>query len=165
MSAVIKTTTPFVSCNLLCEALDALSVSYSVQKDQIITNLRDYYGNQIFIYDSKSRRYLFQHDSSANGRYLPYPWGMDVKQWGTVSSFLQKVDLEYKKAFQRLEIRVAEEKKLEEECRLKEEQERKHLFVENRKREIISKAREKGYSVKETKQGDKVHLVLVRTQY
>ena len=154
MSSVIKTTTPFISKELLCSALDALHVDYAVSGTEIVTNLRDYYGKQKFVYSSSTGKYLYQHDSSANGRYNPYPWGLDVKQWGSVSNFLQSVNLEYNKAFKRME---------EEKHRLEEE--RRKQYVESQKKAIIEKAKAKGYSVKETKQGDKIRLVLVRTQY
>lgn len=73
---------------------------------------------------------------------------------GTVSNFLQAVDTEYQNAYNRLE-----------EKKLKEEEERKRKYIEAQKLKIIAKAESKGYSVKETRQGDKTRLVLVRTHY
>lgn len=154
MSSVIKTTTPFISKELLCEALDAMDIGYTIAQENIVTELKDYYGSQMFVYSQELGRYQYQHDSSANGIYTPYPWGMDVKKWGSVSNFLQKVDVEYKKAFERLE-----------EKHQREEEERKLHYIESQKKAIISKAKSKGYSVKETKQGDKTRLILVRTHY
>ena len=167
MSAVVKTLTPFVSCELLTEALDALGVSYTCRDEQIVTCRKDFYGHQIFTYSPQSGKYVFQHDSSADvgSRWNPYPWGASFKEWKTVSSFLEAVETEYKNAYIRLEENVEEEKRLERERRLFEEEERKRRFVEKQKQTILEKATEKGYSVKETKQGDKVRLVLVRTRY
>ncbi|MDD3051889.1 MAG: hypothetical protein PHR06_12210 [Candidatus Cloacimonetes bacterium] len=154
MSSVIKTTTPFISKDLLCEALDTMNIHYTIKQDNIITELRDYYGLQMFVYSQELGRYQYQHDSSANGRFNPYPWGMDVNKWGNVSNFLQAVDTEYQNAYKRLE-----------EKKLKEEEERKRKYLETQKQKIIAKAESKGYSVKETRQGDKTRLVLVRTHY
>lgn len=167
MSAVVKTHTPFVSRELLLEALDALGVSYTVRNDQIVTDRKDYYGHQIFVYSSESGKYVFQHDSSADvgSRWNPYPWGASFRQWKTVSSFLEAVDAEYNSAYIRLEESIEEEKRIENERRLAEEEERKRLFIQKQKQTILEKAKEKGYSVKETKQGNTVRLVLVRTQY
>jgi|LSQX01.1.fsa_nt_gb hypothetical protein len=167
MSAVVKTLTPFVSRELLLEALDALGVLYTCKQDQIVTDRKDYYGHQIFSYSHSSGKYVFQHDSSANvnSRWTPYPWGANFKEWTTVSSFLGSVESEYRKAYIRLEERVEEEKRLELARRLAEEEEKKRQFVEKQKQTILEKAKEKGYSVKETKQGNKTHLVLVRTIY
>lgn len=167
MSAVVKTLTPFVSQELLLEALDALGVSYSISQDRIVTNRKDYYGNQIFVYSPQSGKYVFQHDSSADvgSRWNPYPWGASFKEWKTVSSFLEAVDAEYNNAYIRLEERIEEEKRIEIERRLAEEEERKRQFILKQKQTILEKAKEKGYSVKETKEGNMVRLVLVRTQY
>lgn len=167
MSAVVKTHTPFISRELLLEALDALGVSYTVSQNQIVTDRKDYYGHQIFVYSSTSGKYVFQHDSSADvgSRWNPYPWGASFREWNTVSSFLQAVDTEYNNAYIRLEERIEEEKKIENERRLAEEKERKRQFILKQKQTILDKAKEKGYSVKETVEGNKVRLVLVRTQY
>ena len=158
MSHVIRTTTPFISTDLLCEALDSMHIGYTLQGKNIVTDLSDYYGKQTFCYSETSGKYLFRHDSSANGRYSPYPWEMDVNQWGTVSNFLQAVDAEYNKAYDRMIERLEEEKRREEERRRKE-------YVENQKKMIMEKAKAKGYSIKETRRGDKIRLVLVRTKY
>jgi len=167
MSAVVKTLTPFVSRELLLEALDALGVSYTCEQNQIVTDRKDYYGYQIFSYSHGSGKYIFQHDSSADvgSRWTPYPWGANFKEWTTISSFLGAVESEYKNAYTRLVERAEEEKRLEIARRLAEEEEKKRQFIERQKQAILEKAKENGYSVKETKQGEKIHLVLVRTVY
>ena len=46
MSAVVKTITPFVNQDCLCQALDELGVKYSIDKLSIITERKDYRGFQ-----------------------------------------------------------------------------------------------------------------------
>lgn len=94
MSAVIKTITPFLNLELLLQALDAIDCKYTVnmQGNEIVTERVDYYGNQNFILISG--RYVLQHDSSAN-REL-YPWrNLNVKDYKTVSNFLEAVEINY----------------------------------------------------------------------
>lgn len=170
MSAVVKTVTPFIDRECLLKALDKLDVKYTIKGKEIITERVDYYNNQKFIL--QNGHYKFQHDSSANRQN--YPWrNLNVKEWKTVSSFLQAVETEYNKFYaeklaeierKRQEaLAKAERKRLEEEARRLEEE--RKAFVEKQKQAIIEKAKAKGYSIKEKKVGKKVKLVLVRHTY
>jgi hypothetical protein len=161
MSAVIKTITPFLNLELLLQALDAIDCKYTVnmQGNEIVTERVDYYGNQNFILISG--RYVLQHDSSAN-REL-YPWrNLNVKDYKTVSSFLEAVEINYNFFYN---------KKMEELEKLSQEAERIRLenerlaFVEQQRENIISKAKEKGYSIQEEKVNGKIKLILIRNTY
>ncbi len=178
MSAVIKTVTPFIDRECLLKALDKLGVKYSLKKNEIVTERRDYYGLQKFIF--QNGRYKFQHDSSAEvneykRRWGTYPsgWKANWKQWNSVSEFLQAVEKEYNHFYQKKLAEIerkrqealeeAERKRLEAEAKRLEEE--RKAFVEKQKQAIIEKAKAKGYSVKEKKVGKKIKLVLVRHTY
>jgi len=170
MSAVVKTVTPFIDKECLLKALDKLEVKYTIKQNEIVTERVDYYNNQSFIF--YNGRYQFQHDSSANRQN--YPWrNLNVKEWKTVSDFLQAVETEYNKFYAEKLAEVerkyqqalekAEKQRLEAEAK-RLEAERK-AFVEKQKKAIIEKAKAKGYSIKEKKVGNKIKLVLVRHTY
>jgi len=159
MSAIIKTITPFINQELLLKALDSIHCKYTLEGMNIITERVDYYGNQKFVY--LNGRYIFQHDSSANQQV--YPWrNLNVKDYKTVSSFLEAVEIGYSYAYNA---------KMEELERLRQEEERIRLekerqeFVEKQRENIIAKAKEKGYSIQEEKVKGKIKLVLVRNTY
>ncbi len=170
MSAVVKTVTPFINKEILLEALDCLEFKYTIRTNEIITERVDYYGNQKFVFING--RYQFQHDSSANR--INYPWrNLNVKNLKTVNDFLQTVEKEYNRIYKEklaeLE-RIRQEQLAEQErIRLEEEarriEEERKAFVEQQKKNIIEKAKAKGYSVKEKKVGKKIKLVLVRQTY
>ena len=164
MSAVVKTLTPFIDKEILLKALDKLGVKYKLNGDNIITERRDYYGQQIFIWEDHV--YKFRHDSSAElSEYLkrwghyPNGWKENWKDWNSVSSFLQAVEKEYNKLYKE-KLAELERKRLQEERRRMEEQ--RKSMIEKQKQQIIEKAREKGYYVKEKKVGNKIKLILVR---
>jgi len=156
MSAVIKTVTPFTSQDLLLEALDELGVGCRVEGNQIITDRQDYYGHQIFEL-SNNGAFHFQHDSSAE--ITNYRWrAINFREWKTVTHFLEAVDQAYKNAYGRMLDQLAEEERLREE-------EKKRKYVEDVRQETIARAQAQGYAIKETKQGEKIQLVLTRTIY
>jgi len=157
MSAIVHTLTPFTSKELLLEALNILNIKYHLSENSIITDRVDYYGHQTFVL--LNERYQFKHDSSADvgSRFRTYPWGtINFKEWKTASEFLNAVETEYNKAYGRMIERLAEEERIKEE-------ERKRELVEQQRKSIISKAKEKGYSIKEIKKDKGVQLVLTRT--
>ena len=159
MSAVIKTITPFINKELLLKALDALDCHYTLKANEIVTERIDYYGNQKFVL--KNGRFLFQHDSSANRER--YPWrNLNLKEHKPVSSFLQAVEAKYH-FFYNQKMEELEKQRHEEEL-IRLENERK-AFVEKQKENIIAKAKEKGYSIKEENVKGKIKLVLVRNTY
>lgn len=159
MSAVVKTITPFINKEILLQALNAIDCKYSLQGNDIITERVDYYGNQKFVLING--RFQLQHDSSANREQ--YPWrNLNVKEYKTVSSFLEIVEVKYN-YFYNLKMEELEKQRLEAE-RIRFENERK-AFIEKQKESIIAKAKEKGYSIKEENIKGKVKLVLVRNTY
>jgi hypothetical protein len=87
---------------------------------------------------------------------------LNVKEYKTVSSFLEAVEGKYH-FFYNLKMEELEKQRQEEE-RIRLENERK-AFVEKQKESIIAKAKEKGYSIKEENVKGKIKLVLVRNTY
>jgi hypothetical protein len=147
MSAVIKTTTPFIDLVCLCEALTAVGCDFRVQGDKIITNRQDVrLGFQEFRKDNFGRYALFAYSH------------IDRNQ----ADFIRLVEKQYNVIYQ---------KKLEEAERLRLEEEKKRLeqerlvFVEKQKTTIIERAKEQGYSIKEENVKGKIKLVLVRNTY
>jgi len=156
MSAIVHTLTPFISKELLLESLDILKVKYHFSENSIITDRVDYYGHQTFAL--LNGRYQFEHDSSADID-SHYPWrAINFKEWKTASEFLNAVETEYNKAYGLMIERLAEEERVREE-------ERKRELVEQQRTSIISKAKEKGYSIKEIKKDKGVQLVLTKTTH
>jgi len=144
MSAVVKMHTLFIDRECLLDALGALDVKYAIEgKNVKITN------NEMFVWGDE--RFIFVHDSGAE---------MGIKEWMSVntsiSSFLKSVDAEYKKAYDAKMERLAEEER-------KAAEERKRQMIEAKRNEIILKAKEKGYYIKETREGGQIQLVLTRT--
>ncbi|MCD4820942.1 MAG: hypothetical protein K8R11_02440 [Methanococcoides sp.] len=156
MSAIVKTVTPFTNQDLLLEALDELGVEYNVVGTSIITDRKDYYGHQSFEL-GRNGAFNFSHDSSAER--TNYPWSsINFREWKTVTSFLNAVEKAYKNAYGRMIERLAEEERIREE-------ERKKQYVEKIRNETIDRAKGQGYTIKESRQGNKVKLVLTRTVY
>ncbi len=155
MSAVIKAITPFLDKQLLLDSLQEKQVQYSESGHRILIPHLSAYRNAFFEKDSLGK-YVFSYDSDVS-----------------TTKFLADLEPLYKKKYQQkmeeLERRRIEaEKKREEEERLRIEAEKKRLvkdrkpFVEKQKQEIRKKAQEMGYDVKETTQGKKIQLVLVK---
>ncbi|UGV41776.1 hypothetical protein J7W08_05745 [Methanococcoides orientis] len=156
MSAIVKTTTAFTNKALLLETLDEMGVGYELKGNKVVTDRMDYYGHQCFEY-GKNGSFNFQHDSSAEK--MNYPWrSINFREWKTVTSFLEAVEVGYKGAYTRMLERLAEEERLREE-------ERRKQYVESVRNETIERAKSQGYIVKETRQDNKIKLVLSRTTY
>jgi hypothetical protein len=163
MSSIVKTITPFINKEILCEALKAIGCQYTITGDVILTDRHDYYGNQRF--ELMNGRFVFLHDSSAeNMRFGPqYPWGnINKQQYKTVSDFLRQVEASYNEVY-RKRMEELERLRLEAE-RLRLEQERQD-FVEKQKQTVIANAQKKGYAIREERVKDKIKLVLVRNTY
>ena len=152
MSSVVKTVTPFILKDLLIEALAELNCLEQVQGERIITRRTDIRGNQYF--------------ERNNGQYVLIHYSHDTFLWGnpsenkykSVKEFLAAVERIYTKKYQELQEKLRQEE-LE-----RIEAERK-AFVESQKKAILERAKEKGYSVKEQRVGEKIKLVLVRHTY
>ena len=161
MSAVVKTITPFLNLELLLKSLDGIGCKYTVdiECNEIITERVDFYGNQKFVLTGG--RYVLQHDSSANREQ--YPWrNLNVKEYKTVSSFLEAIEVKYHFFYNTKMVEL--EKQRQEEERIQLEKERQ-AFVESQKENIIAKAKENGYSIQEEKVKGKIKLILVRNTY
>lgn len=167
MSAVIKTTTPFINKELLLQALKNIGCNFTLQGNEILTDRKDYYGLQKF--SLNNGRYVFLHNSSAESgsQYMnvtkDYPWGnIKNQEYKSVSEFLKSVEKDYNSLYQK-KLEELERLRLEEE-KIRLEQERL-AFVEKQKATIIERAKEQGYSIKEENVKGKIKLVLVRNTY
>lgn len=161
MSAVVKTITPFLNLELLLQSLDAIGCKYTVtlQRNEVVTERVDYYGHQKFVL--AEGKFVLQHDSSANGEL--YLWrNLNVKEYKTVSSFLEAVETKYQFFYNKKMQELEKERQEEERIRLEIE---RQTFVESQRNKIIAKAKEKGYSIQEEKVKGKIKLVLVRNTY
>ncbi|MGR5069406.1 MULTISPECIES: hypothetical protein [Vibrio] len=166
MSAVIKTTTPFVMEEILFQALESIGAepvkinqqniaqthhSGGLVIGDILTNRSDYYGRQHF--RQENGKWLLRHDSSEmNGRVE----NLNNSHYKPVRNFLHELSSCYLKYYEQHLEKVAEQERI----RLEEERKAR---VEATKRKAIEKAKAQGYSVKETLKGNQIQLVLVRT--
>lgn len=168
MSAVIKTTTPFVIQSVLITALDEVGAEPLLVSDvvmnsnshrggillgDILTNRSDYYGLQHFRFIGD--RWILRHDSSEmNGRITASQ--TTSKQYRKVGAFLQQVGQAYEIAYQQHIELLAEQER----TRLEEERKKR---VEATRQQAINKAKSQGYSVKEIRTDGQIQLVLTRT--
>lgn len=163
MSAVIKTTTPFVLEEVLIKALEAvgaepqkitkissgLTQRNQVQVGDILTNRSDYNGRQLF--REQNGRWIMMHDAD---EYI----GRDLagKNYTAVARFLNDVGEQYDIAYQQHLEMLAEQERI----RLEEERKAR---VEATRQQAIAKARAQGYSVKETRNSKgQIQLVCTR---
>ncbi|WP_297205562.1 hypothetical protein [uncultured Brachyspira sp.] len=133
MSCLVKTTTPFINEEILLEALKNCGYQYELKNDKI--------------YIPSLHRFRNTYFKLVNGKYV-----LSYDSYNSeISSFLQKLEAEYNKVYER---------KLEEE---RERLERERLeFIESQKKAIMEKAKAKGYKVMEVKKDNKIQLTLVR---
>ena len=140
MSCVVKTVTPFIDKDILCEALKEVGCKCTVQGERIVTDIRDLsIGFQTFERDK-------------NGKYVLMAYSYTDKNR---AEFIQKIETHYNALYQKRLEEIAEAE------RIRLEEERK-AYVEKQKASITAKAKELGYSVKEKKVENKIKLVLVR---
>jgi glycosidase len=150
MSAVIKTTTPFVIEAALFKALETLksepqlvssevlrciSQRNEIQTGDILTNRSDYNGRQFF--RQQGERWVLLHDSDEySGRVVSQ---LTDRRYTSVNRFLAEQE----------RIRLEEERRAR---------------VENTRQQAIAKAKAQGYSVKESRTASgQIQLVLTRT--
>jgi hypothetical protein len=147
MSAIIKTTTPFIDLECLCEALKAVGCGLRIEGNKVITDRQDVrLGFQEFQKDNYGRYVLFAYSHTDRNQ----------------ADFIRLVEKQYNVIYQnKLEeverLRLEEEKKRLEEERL--------VFIDKQKATIIERAKEQGYSIKEENIKGKIKLVLVRNTY
>ena len=137
MSCLVKTTTPFISQEILLEALEKCGYNYEIKNDKIYIPSLHKYRNTYFKF--VNGKYILNYDS----------WNNDI------SSFLIKVEKSYNNVY---EIKLKEEAERLERERL--------AYIESQKKAIMekakAKAKAKGYRVMETKKDNKIQLTLVR---
>ena len=168
MSAVIKTTTPFIIESVLFKALETVGaepilVTSGVlqnisQRNQmtlgdILTNRSDYNGRQFF--RQQGGRWIFLHDSDEYSTRIVSE--ITDRRYTPVSRFLSELSLAYDTSYaQHLESLAKQE-------RIRIEEERK-ARVEATRKQAIEKAKSQGYSVKENRTSlGQIQLVLTRT--
>ena len=72
MSSRVTTHTMFIDKECLLKALDDIGCKYKVQGETIVTERKDYYGDEIFML--RNGKFVFMHDSAAmnyHGQYCP----------------------------------------------------------------------------------------------
>lgn len=133
MSCLVKTTTPFISQEILLEALEKCGYNYEIKNDKI--------------YIPSLHRYRNTYFKFVNGKYI-----LNYDSYNTeISYFLTKLEKSYNNVY---EIKLKEEEERLERERL--------AYIESQKKAIMEKARAKGYRVMETKKDNKIQLTLVR---
>lgn len=133
MSCLVKTTTPFISQEILLEALEKCGYNYEIKNDKIYIPLSHKYRNTYFKF--------------INGKYI-----LNYDSYNTeISYFLTKLEKSYNNVY---EIKLKEEAERLERERL--------AYIESQKKAIMEKAKAKGYRVMETKKDNKIQLTLVR---
>jgi len=168
MSAVIKTTTPFIIESVLFKALETVGaepilvtscvLQNTSQRNQmtlgdISTNRSDYNGRQFF--RQQGERWIFLHDSDEYSTRIVSE--ITDRRYTPVSRFLSELSLAYDTSYaQYLESLAKQE-------RIRIEEERK-ARVEATRKQAIEKAKSQGYSVKENRTSlGQIQLVLTRT--
>lgn len=133
MSCLVKTTTPFISQEILLEALEKCGYNYEIKNDKIYIPALHKYRNTYFKF--------------VNGKYI-----LNYDSYNTeISYFLTKLEKSYNNVY---EIKLKEEAERLERERL--------AYIESQKKAIMEKAKAKGYRVMETKKDNKIQLTLVR---
>lgn len=167
MSAVIKTTTPFIVESVLFKALEIVGAEPEILTNEsrralgqrraiagdILTNRNDYNGSQFF--HKQGERWVFLHDSDEySGRIVSQ---LTDRRYTPVSRFLTELSKTYDDAYQEHLENIAEQE------RIRLESERK-ARVESTRQNAIAKAKAQGYSVKESQTATgQIQLVLTRT--
>ncbi|TMO56523.1 hypothetical protein [Pseudoalteromonas aurantia] len=163
MSAVIKTTTPFINQEVLIRTLTKLSYEPQLinsnniielnshgrfQVGDLITNRQDWNGLQFFRKQNNS--WSLWHDAQEHSARV-----LASKKYLSVTKFIEEVDIAYRTEYQAfLEEQVEAER-----VRLEAERLAK---IEATKNAAIAKAKEQGYSVKERHVNGKIQLVCIR---
>ena len=167
MSAVIKTTTPFIIQSVIFKALEAIGAEPKILTSDltsglrqgralagdILTNGSDYNGSQFF--HKQGERWVFLHDSDEYSARIESQ--LSDRKYTAVSRFLTELNHAYDIAYQDHVEAVAEQE------RLRLENERK-ARVESTRQNAIAKAKAQGYSVKQSETATgQIQLVLTRT--
>ncbi|SFG68165.1 hypothetical protein [Neptunomonas qingdaonensis] len=168
MSAVIKTTTPFVVQTVLLSALSELGYEPVLITElnlnqyrqrggllvgDILTNRNDYWGRQYF--RKVNHTFLLNHDSDEiHAQIISKQY--TSKNYKPVASFLQELENEYAVQYQinLKHLAAIEREKLEEE---------RVARVETTRRKVIAEAKAKGYLVKEKYVNGNIQLVCTRS--
>lgn len=163
MSAYIRLATPMIDRECLLDALCDIGFGENkVEVREAPTELSGTWGTQRNEAEIVIRRAQFGAASSDLG-FVRTPTGysvvmddMDRRQFG--EAWLREVHARYDYHARRKEERLAEAE------RRRLEEERRKL-VEAQRQAIHEKARKMGYRVEETREGEKVRMVLVKRVY
>ncbi|TNE43161.1 MAG: hypothetical protein EP343_34710 [Deltaproteobacteria bacterium] len=164
MSAYIKLATPMIDHECLLDALADLGFGQGkLEIREETTTLEETRENQIQrpaeiiirrqYLENASRDFKFQHSSTG---YQAVVYDYDLSRFG--KNWLRQLNELYQHHNRQKQERLAEEERQ----RLEEERQR---LIETQRQTIHEKARKMGYRVKESRQGDKLRLVLVKRVY
>lgn len=163
MSAVIKTTTPFVVEAALFQSLVKLGYEpqyisqnnvsdfqgrNSIECGDIVTNRVDYNGHQHF--RKQSGTWVLRHDADQYNASI-----LGSKQYKKVADFLSELEQEYLIEYKLYLAELAELERKEIEAQRK-------ARVEATRQKVIMQAKAQGYTVKEKNINGKIQLVCVR---
>lgn len=156
MSASVRSKTPFINKEYLLKALERIGVNYTLQGDFIVTDRIDYKGAQKFFL--QGRNYVLEHDS--DNYFIK-----NSPQLKTAKSFLNALEVEYKKEQQRVEEEIRQRKlemeriRQEELERIRQEELRKkqeQLQDTQRKRMEEERLAQTSYKEREKKLAEKI---------
>ncbi|TKZ35679.1 hypothetical protein [Brachyspira catarrhinii] len=168
MSCLVKTTTPFISKEILLEALEKCGYKYKIENGKIYivhSDMEEEINKKGFIPVKISKNGKLYYEKITNVEDLAYifiweayfefvsgKYILNHDSWNNdISSFLIKVEKSYNNVY---EIKLKEEAERLERERL--------AYIESQKKAIMEKAKAKGYRVVETKKDNKIQLTLVR---
>lgn len=186
MSCVVKTQTPFISKEILLEALEKCGYEYNIKSGKIHIPALHMYRNTYFQFIGG--KYVLSHedfnfyiDSFLKQLEASYNniYEMKHKRLKEIekekAAILERKRLEKEKAekLKKEEAERLEKQGLKEEAQILEREriEREELerlekerlaYVESQKKAIMEKAKAKGYRVVEVKKENKIQLTLVR---
>jgi hypothetical protein len=168
MSAIVRSLTPFLNQEQLLEALESLECQCTVQQDQITVtgglNLR-LYNKPVFKRTIDGKFMLLHERSPEIKKFLKQLEGAYIKAGKEYKRKLQELKILAEQEEVLSKQREIELKKQELEQKEKERELAKQAYVQQQKAEIIRKAKEQGYEVKEYKKGNNIQLQLVKVTY
>lgn len=173
MSCVVKTQTPFISKEILLEALEKCGYKYNIKSGKIYIPALHMYRNTYFQfiggkYVLSHEYFNFDIDSFLKEVSKSYNDIYEMKLKGLREIEKEKAEKLKKEEAERLEKqRLKEEAQILERERIEREElerlEKERLaYVESQKKAIMEKAKVKGYRVVEVKKENKIQLTLVR---
>jgi hypothetical protein len=139
----VESTVPFLDEECVVDAIEALGVTWSRQGSRIT------FSQPAWLAEAE----LQSRHGAWILRRLAEP---EQRAWES------QLVAAYENARETKLTRLEDARRREEEARVRQEQ---AALVERRRKAIVEKARKKGYSVKERREGNEIRLVLVRRTY